>query len=92
MYNSVAIHAEIEKKSLYLLEIGIKASLETSNQKQVIIREMRTSIEILKHLVRLEYETKIISSKKYLDIEERLVELSKMSLGWERHTKQKYHT
>jgi thermostable 8-oxoguanine DNA glycosylase len=53
---------------------------------------MRTSIEILKHLVRLEYETKIISSKKYLDIEERLVELSKMSLGWERHTKQKYHT
>lgn len=71
--------------------MGIKASLETGEEKYTIIREMRTSIEILKHLVRLEYETKIISSKKYFIIEEKLIELSKMSLGWERHSKQKHH-
>ena len=89
--NRYGIHTEIEKRVLAILEYGIEASLTADDKKVLHIKKIRIGGETLKHLVRLEYEMQIINQKKYIALESILVELSKMALGWERHTTQKHH-
>jgi len=43
---------------------------------------LRIKTNVLKNLVRTEYEIKIIDMKTYLRISEQLVEISKMTNGW----------
>jgi len=83
--NRYGIHADIEQRVLLLLEKSIEASLLTGQQKQVCISNIRIVVETIKHLVRMEHNMHIIPQKKYIAIQSLLVELSKMSLGWERY-------
>jgi len=67
-----------------MIALSIRASLETRSDKQDTIRELRISIETLKHMVRTELEINIIKEAQYLNIQERLQEISKEAVGWER--------
>ena len=80
--DKLGIHAEIESITLLTLRDIISASLIQKSQKQPVLERARTSLEVLKHLVRIEYELKIIDQKTYLHIEELLVETSKQVNGW----------
>lgn len=60
----------------------ITASLSKKIDKLEPLTRVRTSLEILKHLVRIEYELKIIDIKTYVHVERLLVETSKMTNGW----------
>lgn len=46
------------------------------------MEKLRIKTNILKNLVRTEYEIDIIDMKTYLRISEQLVEISKMTNGW----------
>ena len=69
-----------------MLTLSIKASLENQTHKEEVIRELRIHIETLKHLVRTEFEVNIIKEMHYLSIQEKLQEISKEAVGWERYT------
>jgi hypothetical protein len=45
---------------------------------------MRVTIETIKYLVRASHNLSIIDQKKYIAIEEKLIEISKMAAGWEK--------
>jgi hypothetical protein len=87
--DKLGIHAEIESMALLTLRELISASLCSKIQKQAKLEHARTSLEVLKHLVRTEHELKIIDQKTYLRIESLLIETSKMANGWLRYITQK---
>jgi hypothetical protein len=46
------------------------------------LETLRIKTNVLKNLVRTEYEIKVIDTKTYLRISGQLVEISKMTNGW----------
>lgn len=83
--DKLGLHALIEKACVETLALSIEASLENKPSKAETIRKLRINIETLKHLVRAESELKIIQEKQYLFLEEKLQEISKEAVGWERY-------
>lgn len=76
------IYLKIENICLDIIPLLITASLETRGAKLPFLYSARIKIEMLKRLVRVAYELRIIESKKYLDMESDLQEISKMTNGW----------
>mgnify|MGYP001562791446 FL=1 len=58
------------------------AAFTPKTQKLPLLERVRVSLEILKHLVRTEYELRIIDEKTYLRIAELVIETSKMANNW----------
>lgn len=65
-----------------ILSIAIETAFRPKNMKTGILETLRIKTNVLKNLVRTEYEIKIIDMKTYLRISEQLVEISKMTNGW----------
>lgn len=80
--DKLGIHAQIENIALEIMSDIINASISNKILKQTYLEHSRTSLEILKHLVRTEYELKIIDQKTYIRIEGLLIETSKQINGW----------
>jgi hypothetical protein len=76
------IHLRIEDVCLHCLELTIIATFEEKTEKLKTLKNLRIRIELLKRLIRHEYELKIINNRDYLRIETQLQELSKMANGW----------
>lgn len=83
------INSKIENIALEAWELATSAALTPKEIKLPIIENLRIKIEILKKLVRLESELKIIGDKPYMFLEEQLQEISKMANGWIKYIKQK---
>ena len=83
--DKLGLHAEIDKACIKTLSACIQASLTSRNNKLAIIREIRISVETMKYLVRISHELSIIDQKKYISIESKLQEISKMATGWEKY-------
>ncbi|MDP3999657.1 MAG: four helix bundle protein [bacterium] len=81
------IFLKIENVLLDVLELIITASLETKINKISPLNSARIKIEILKRLIRLIQEFKIIEANKYLTLEKDLQEISKMINGWIKYLK-----
>ncbi len=80
--DKLGIHTHIENITLEIINNIISASFANRQSKLVSLEKTRTSLEVLKHLVRTEYELKIINDKTYFRIEGMLIEISKMTNGW----------
>ena len=78
----LGIHAEIERIMIDTIADIVRASLAPRVRKTDSLEKARVSIEVLKHLIRTEYELKVIEQKAYIRIESLLVEASKMTNGW----------
>ncbi|KKS34677.1 MAG: hypothetical protein UV22_C0008G0009 [Parcubacteria group bacterium GW2011_GWA2_42_35] len=65
----------------------ITAALELRENKLVILNSARIKIEVLKRLIRITYELNVIESKKYINLESDLQEISKMTNGWIKYLK-----
>jgi len=64
------------------------AAFEIKNNKFLILNSARIKIEILKRLIRIACELKIVEDKKYLELELDLQEISKMTNGWIKYLSQ----
>lgn len=53
------------------------------------LERARVQTEIIKHLTRTSHEINSLNDKKYLEISEMLVEISKMIGGWIKYLAQK---
>ena len=84
--DKLGLHAVLEKICLKILVLSISASLETQDNKLLKLRRLRIHIETLKHLIRTEVELKIIKENQYLLLQEKLQEISKEAVGWEKYS------
>ena len=90
--DKLGLHAVVEKTCVQILGLSIRASLETGIEKRETIKELRISIETLKHLARAESELKIIKENQYLFLQEKLQEISKEAVGWEKYANKTQHS
>lgn len=81
------IYLKIENVCLEIINLVITAALERKNNKLSTLNLARIKIEVLKRLIRIVYELKIIESKKYINLESDLQEISKMTNGWIKYLK-----
>lgn len=65
-----------------MIEEIITASSLTKYEKLPILKKVSTQVDLLKVLLRLAKELKIIDLKKYITLEEYLQEIGKMLGGW----------
>ncbi|MEK7609329.1 MAG: four helix bundle protein [Patescibacteria group bacterium] len=87
--NKFGIWLRIENTCLEIIYLIIKASFTNKNSRSILLESARVEIEVLKRLVRIAYELKIIESGIYLQLESNLQEISKMTNGWIRYLTQK---
>lgn len=83
------IWLRIENTCLEVTHLIIRASFTNKNSKNILLESARVEIEVLKRLVRIAYELKIIESKIYLQLESDLQEISRMTNGWIKYLTQK---
>ena len=79
--------AKVETTNVEILTLTIKSALQSKNEKLETLETARLQIEVLKQLIRLASEIKIITDKIYLDLQNQLQEISRMINGWLKHTK-----
>ncbi|MDP3710283.1 MAG: four helix bundle protein [bacterium] len=85
------IWLKIENSCLETLRLIIKASFTNKLGKLPLLDSARTEIEVLKRLLTIAHELKIIQTNYYLQLESDLQEISKMTNGWIRYLTQKEH-
>ncbi len=87
--NKLGIHKKIEETCLNILTRTIDASLRSKQDKIPYLAQVRRDIEVLKHLVRIEYELGVIKEKTYLVLAHILQDISMMATGWQKSVETK---
>lgn len=82
--NKLGIHNVLQEKCLEILTTVVDASLRSKQDKIPYLVKARRDIEVLKHLVRMEYELEIITEKTYLASAHILQDISMMATGWQK--------
>ena len=59
----------------------------TSENKYDILQKARENIEIIRLYMRLLKDLKQVGTKKFVDINERIENVSKQLTGWQKHSK-----
>ena len=80
-----ALGKRIENCCLNLLELIIEASNSPKDEKMPFLKKANTKLEILKVLLRISNNKKLLTDKDYLDLESILQEAGKMLGGWIRY-------
>lgn len=60
----------------------VRAQFSGKSEKLATLESVRISLEVLKHLLRMEYEIKIVDEKTYIRISALLIATSKQANGW----------
>ncbi len=60
----------------------IDSALRNRQEKLPTLNQARRDIEVLKHLIRLEYELSILKEKSYINLSHTLENISMMTTGW----------
>lgn len=80
--NKLGIHKVAEECALRIMSFLIDSALRSRLDKAQTLNQARRDIEVLKHLVRLEYELNIIKEKSYISMSHILENISMMTTGW----------
>lgn len=84
--DKLGLGAEIAKIILNTHELTISATLITKENKEnkiPLLQTIRGKTEVLKKLIRLLFELKIINDKKYFTLQCDLQEISKDATNWQ---------
>lgn len=81
-YDRYGLWQTIEHESLVCYTLLIEAAFTAGAAKTAPLTQSRTKIEVLKRLIRLAHQLKIIEDKRYLELETSLIEISKQVGGW----------
>lgn len=73
---------ELKSFNLQILKLLIVAESAKRDWKQPLIEKASNKLGLLKILVRLAFDIKIIDQKKYLKLQEQLQEIGRMLEGW----------
>lgn len=78
---------KIENSILEAMEFYILANQASKYEKEKILLKANSKVELLKMLFRISLNCKIIEIKEYLEMENRLQEIGKMTQGWIRYSR-----
>lgn len=81
--------ARLEQNILNLLELLILAESKDSSSKLLILKKSDHHIQVLKMMVRMAHEVKAMPQSRYINNEEKLLEVGRMLGGWIKQTKLK---
>lgn len=87
--DKLGIRAKTEQICLTCLRLAVTAALLSTHQKLPVAEKLKIEVEMLKQLIRLEMELKIIYDKIYILWQENLQEISRMTTGWIKFLQQK---
>ncbi len=73
---------KIERTILDSMELFVFANQVSKYEKEKVLAQANSKIELLKILFRISLNCKILESKEYLEIEGKLQEIGKMTQGW----------
>ena len=73
---------KIENTTLSAMELTIMANCANKLDKEKLLSQTNTKIELLKILFRLALNCKLIEGPKYLEMENHLQEAGKQALNW----------
>ena len=71
-----------------ILEIVLSAVYVPKYEKNKILKTASNKIDFLKYLIRIAYDIKSINLKRYILLQENIVEIGKMLGGWIKSTTQ----
>ena len=78
----LGIHREIEHVCLQTMTLLLDATFSEKSKKLEQLEKSRVLLEVLKNLIRTEYELKIIPEKTYVYLETLIIDTSKQNNGW----------
>jgi len=78
---------KIENSILEAMEFYILANQASKYEKEKILLKSNSKVELLKILFRISLNCEIIKSKEYLEMENRLQEIGKMTQGWIKYSR-----
>jgi hypothetical protein len=78
---------KIENSILEAMEFYILANQASKYEKEKILLKANSKVELLKILFRVSLNCQIIDGKEYLEIENRLQEIGKMTQGWIKYSR-----
>ena len=67
---------------LDILESAITAAQVPKNEKSIFLNEISTKLNVLRIIIRLAKDIKVLDFKKYLILQEKINEIGKMLGGW----------
>ncbi len=76
------IGQQVENICLACFQLAIEAAYLAKTEKREPLKNLRIKTELLKNLIRLENDLNIINQEKYIHLEGRLIEISKMANAW----------
>lgn len=85
--DKLGIHRSVENETSLILTGTLRASFESKQRKLETLETSRVSVEVLKQLIRAEYELKIIDEKNYIKTQDKLQTISKEINGWIKYIK-----
>jgi hypothetical protein len=84
--------ARIENHFLDLLELIYKAYYANMENKNIVIVESISKNDIIKYLLQIAFENKLIKEKEYLSLSSKLHEVGKILGGWKKGIEVKLKT
>lgn len=78
---------KIENSILEAIEMLILANQASKYEKEKILLKANSKIELLKILFRISLNCRIMDGKEYLDIENKLQEIGRMTQGWIKYSR-----
>jgi hypothetical protein len=78
---------KIENSILEAMEFYILANQVSKYEKEKILLKANSKVELLKILFRVSLNCQIIDGKEYLEIENKLQEIGKMTQGWIKYSR-----
>ena len=77
-----ALGLKIDQQALDFFELILMGRVKTGNSKFLILQKADLKLSQLKFFVRLAYDLKVLPEKRYIELEEKLLELGRMLGGW----------
>ncbi|MFA5751416.1 MAG: four helix bundle protein [Candidatus Paceibacterota bacterium] len=78
---------KVENSILEAMEFCVLANQVSKYEKEKILQKVNSKVELLKILFRISLNCEIIQSREYLEIENKLQEIGKMTQGWIKYSR-----
>jgi len=86
-HEKYSLGEKLENATLEAIELYILANQASKYEREKILLKANAKIELLKILFRISLNCQIIEGQDYLDAENKLQEIGKMTQGWIKYTR-----
>jgi hypothetical protein len=86
-HEKYSLGEKIENSILEAIEFFILANQTSKYEKEKVLLKANSKIELLKILFRISLNCQILDGKQYLEMENKLREMGKMTQGWIKYSR-----